>query len=58
MLTKEDIDYLIDHYNNDGSEQAEKLEQKLKLIKEQADLQESFREKSVKLQEQFKELNK
>ncbi len=58
MLNKEDIKYLLDHFENDGSDAANKIHGKLEVLINQLDLQDEFRKRSLELQDKMKELNK
>lgn len=58
MLNKEDIKYLLDHFENDGSDLANKVHGKLEVIINQLDLQDEFRKRSIELQDKMKELDK
>ena len=58
MLNKEDIKYLLDHIENDGSDLANKVQGKLEVLVNQLDLQEEFRKRSMELQDKMKELDK
>ena len=58
MLNREDIKYLLDHTENDGSDLANKVQGKLEVLVKQLDLQEEFRKRSMELQDKMKELDK
>lgn len=58
MLNKEDICYLLDHFDNDGSDLAAKVHTKLDVLVQQLNLQEEFRNRSLELQNKIDEINK
>lgn len=58
MLNKEDICYLLEHFDNDGSDLATKVHTKLDVLVQQLNLQEEFRNRSLELQNKMDEINK
>ena len=58
MLSGEDLRYIMDHFENDGSDLAVKVHTKLDVLIKQLDLQEEFRNRSLELQNKMDEINK
>lgn len=58
MLNKEDLLYILNHFENDGSDLATKVHTKLDVLVQQLNLQEEFRNRSLELQNKMDEINK
>lgn len=56
MLSGEDLRYILNHLENDGSDLAAKVNSKLDVLIKQLDLQEEFRNRSLELQNKMKEI--
>lgn len=57
MLNNNEIKYILEHIENDGSEECETIVKKLSILSKQMDLQEEFRNKSIELQNELKAID-
>lgn len=57
MLNKNDINYLLNNFSDNGSDEAARVLGKLQVLSEQIQLQEEFRNRQLQIQEKMKELD-